>query len=258
MQLVPVLDIRRGIVVRGVGGRREEYRPLVSCLTDRVDPVSVAEALREKLGCRTLYLADLDAILDRQPHGDLYSELAQRGFELWVDAGIRGPHDLPALEATGVETIIVGLETCAGPGTLKEFLRQLSAARLMFSLDLHQGRPLTNGEWPPWSPCEIAASALAAGFRRLLVLDLADVGCNTGGRTDGLLRELRAAAPEAFLAAGGGVRDQDDLARLAALHVDAVLAASALHDGRLTATDLRNAAWSVARRAGATAPRTEA
>jgi uncharacterized protein related to proFAR isomerase len=30
MQVIPVIDLKDGVVVHGIAGRREEYRPLVS------------------------------------------------------------------------------------------------------------------------------------------------------------------------------------------------------------------------------------
>src|SRR5205814_967682 len=78
-----------GVVVRGVGGRRDEYRPVVSRLVDRPDPFSVARAFRDQLGLTRLYVADLDAILHQRPNRDVYRLLANEGFELMIDAGLR-------------------------------------------------------------------------------------------------------------------------------------------------------------------------
>lgn len=238
MLVVPVLDIRHGVVVRGVGGRRAEYLPLQSRLTSSSDPLHVATVLCEHLGSETLYLADLDGILDQRPHEKLYTELASRGCRLWVDPGIRRPEDLKRVSATGANTIIVGLETCGDMDHLQRYVEEIPTERLMFSLDLQQGVPLAQGKAASMPPLEIACRAYEAGFRRLLVLDLADVGTHTGGSTTPLLQRIRTSMPDLFLVTGGGVRDLLDLQRLAALSVDAVLIASALHDGRLSPVDV--------------------
>jgi phosphoribosylformimino-5-aminoimidazole carboxamide ribotide isomerase len=62
MRVVPVLDLKGGHVVHGVGGRREEYRPVVSRLTDSSAPADVATAFRDRFGLSELYVADLDDI----------------------------------------------------------------------------------------------------------------------------------------------------------------------------------------------------
>src|SRR5216684_7133564 len=89
MHVLPVLDLLEGVVVRGVGGRRDEYRPVVSRLVDRPDPFSVARAFRDQLGLTRLYVADLDAILHQRPNREVYRSLADEGLELLVDAGLR-------------------------------------------------------------------------------------------------------------------------------------------------------------------------
>src|SRR5262245_49329953 len=117
-RLIPVIDVLGGIVVRAVAGKRDRYRPLVSQLTGSNFPVTVAEALREHAGTAELYLADLDAIMGKAPALPLYQILARRGFQLWVDAGIRTAAAATALVESGVAVPVAGLETLAGPKEL--------------------------------------------------------------------------------------------------------------------------------------------
>jgi phosphoribosylformimino-5-aminoimidazole carboxamide ribotide isomerase len=71
------------------------------------------------------------------------------------------------------------------------------------------------------------------------------VGVGGGTRTLDLCRQIQEEFPRVELTAGGGVRGLDDLKVLAAAGCDAALVASALHDGRLTAEDVRQAeSWS--------------
>ena len=79
----------------------------------------------------------------------------------------------------------------------------------------------------------IAAEVLDLGVRRLIVLDLADVGTNQGPSTIPLLCRLRRLSDALELIAGGGVRDREDLQRLQDAGCDGALIASALHDGRV-------------------------
>src|SRR4051794_19019731 len=118
MRIVAVLDVMGGIVVRGVGGRRAEDRPIVSRLTSSCNPLDVAEAVRQQLGMYELYVADLDAIAGAPPSFDLFRELCRRGFTLWVDAGLRRAEQAAALFEAGVTRVVAGLETLAGPEEL--------------------------------------------------------------------------------------------------------------------------------------------
>ena len=70
--IIPVIDILNGVVVRGVAGKRSEYKPIVSRLTDRTDVLGVAEAFRQHFHVSRLYVADLDAILGGSPNLDAY------------------------------------------------------------------------------------------------------------------------------------------------------------------------------------------
>lgn len=234
MPLLPVLDLLHGQVVRGIAGRREDYRPL----TPTADPEAVVLALRERFGFAEFYVADLDAITGRPPNLATYTQLQRHGFRLRLDAGVQVPEDAQSLREAGVARVVVGLETVAGPLALRQ-LREDLGDELIFSLDLKAGQPLGRTDlWPSADPWDIARHALALGVRRLLVLDLARVGVGEGAGTESLCARLRAAYPDLELTAGGGVRGPDDVRRLYDHGVDYVLVASALHDGRLTRDDV--------------------
>jgi phosphoribosylformimino-5-aminoimidazole carboxamide ribotide isomerase len=170
----------------------------------------------------------------------LYAELLALGVDLWVDAGLIDAAQAGALanfESAGrsLGGIVAGLESLSGPQALFEMCAAVGPQRLIFSLDMKQGVPLTGApRWPGLSAEQIAAIALRAGVRRLIVLDLAQVGMGAGVGTEPLCRTLRCLAPGAEIIAGGGVRGPADLDSLARAGCDAALVASALHDGRLS------------------------
>jgi phosphoribosylformimino-5-aminoimidazole carboxamide ribotide isomerase len=238
MRIVPVLDLKGGQIVRGIGGRRDEYRPVVSGLIDSSAPVDVAAAFRDRLGLSELYVADLDAIAGASPARETYTALHALGCDLWVDAGLRVSGQAEALIAAGVARVVAGLETLDGPRELARLCERYRE-RVVFSLDLKEGRPLDNrSAWGTASAWEVASRAVERGASCVLVLDLARVGGGSGTGTEDLCRRLAGAYPGVEIAAGGGVRGPDDLRRLRTCGVRAVLVASALHDGRLTRTDL--------------------
>jgi phosphoribosylformimino-5-aminoimidazole carboxamide ribotide isomerase len=237
MRVVPVLDLLGGQVVRGVAGRRQDYRPVVSRLTPSSRPLDVARAFRDHFGLVELYVADLDAIAGKEPAWLVFSALRDDGFRLWVDAGVREAARGRLLAERGAG-VVAGLETLSGPAVLPELVHDLGD-RLVFSLDLHGGVPLGKTDaWQGADAWSIAAQAVALGVRRLLVLDLERVGVNAGTGTEELCGRLAAANPEAEVWAGGGVRGPEDLRRLQDCGVRAALVASALHDGTLTRADL--------------------
>jgi phosphoribosylformimino-5-aminoimidazole carboxamide ribotide isomerase len=241
MRIVPVLDVMGGVVVRGVGGRRHEYRPVVSPLTASCRPADVARALRDHFGFDEFYLADLDAVGGAPPAIPTYRALQDEGLRLWIDAGVRRAEEADVVAEAGAN-VVLGLETLAGPDVLADVCRR-HPDRALFSLDLKGGEPL--GAAPAWGTTDaerIAAEAVGRGARRLLVLDLARVGEGAGCGTDDLCAAVASAHPQVELWAGGGVRGAADLERLERLGVRRVLVASALHDGRISRTEAQR--WS--------------
>jgi phosphoribosylformimino-5-aminoimidazole carboxamide ribotide isomerase len=243
MRLIPVLDVLHGVVVRGVGGRRSEYRPIVSQLTSSTDPVEVARALVEHIRPAELYLADLDAIQGRPPASAVYHAIRGLGVSLWVDAGVADAAGARAVAATGCD-VVAGLETVPGPEALGEIVNAVGAANVVFSLDLRDGVPLREwvfrGDRSLTCPGLVDRSetcpheaAIGLGITRLIVLDLARVGGGAGTGTDDLCREIASTYPHVEVIAGGGVAGPDHLRRLEAVGVRGALVASALHDGRL-------------------------
>lgn len=230
----------QGCVVRGVGGRRDEYRPIKSRLATDPQPTIIADAFYG-LGFTTLYLADLDAIQGGPPAWDIYRLLVGPQRSLWVDAGTASLDRARELAAWqhqgyGLRAVVAGLESLSGPTVLADICRTVGPARMVFSLDLKFGVPLIGSDaWRGLTPLEIAQLALRCGVRQMIVLDLASVGEGQGVGTQPLCRALRAIDPHLQLIAGGGVRGPADLDSLARSGCNAALVASALHDGRLDA-----------------------
>jgi phosphoribosylformimino-5-aminoimidazole carboxamide ribotide isomerase len=230
VRLIPVLDVMNGVVVRGVGGRRSKYQPLVSRLTSSTDPVEVARALVETFRPAELYLADLDAIAGAPPGVTTYRAIRGLGVRLWVDAGIRDGGWAERVAAAGCD-VVAGLETVPGPAALREIAAAVGVDRVVFSLDLRGGVPLR--DWPDRGGPGPVPSAVACGITRVIVLDLARVGGGTGIGTEDVCRQIWSAYPHVDVLAGGGVAGPDDLRHLEACGVRGVLVASALHDGRI-------------------------
>jgi phosphoribosylformimino-5-aminoimidazole carboxamide ribotide isomerase len=239
MQILPVLDLLQGVVVRGVAGHRETYRPIASQICPSAEPLAIARAFRDHFGLERLYVADLDAILHQRPNLDVYRQLSQDGFTLCVDAGVRDVHAATTVLQAGAASVIAGLESTPLPEMLQELVAHCGSERVLFSLDLQGGQPLVGaGAWSGMTPWQIARLAIQHGIERLIVLDLAQVGIGAGLSTLELCAEIRAADPHVELITGGGVRNRADLQLLAAAGLDGVLIASALHNGQLSRSDL--------------------
>lgn len=251
MRIVPVLDLRDGQVVRASGGDRRRYEPLRSPLVDSSEPGEVAAALAKSFGCTELYVADLNAIAGATPNWRAFDLIAagaasahgELELSLHIDAGASTPERIEALLAFAAARRlrlhpIVALETLRDPSDLAR-LASASTQRATFSLDLRDGRPIVAcRQWREASTLEIAEAAIAAGFRRLILIDVARVGAGKGVAALAACRELHRAHPQLSLWPGGGVRGPADLEAIAAAGCDGALVASALHDGKLSLADV--------------------
>lgn len=248
MDIIPVLDLARGVAVRAQAGDRARYEPVESALMPNAvgDAVALLRAFRARLGATACYIADLDAIQGGAVQRTMLRELAQleTGFagSIMVDAGAHSAESTLEVMACGASQVVIGLETLRGFTHLAEIVRLMGEEQVMFSVDLRLGDPILHpamqdamGAQPDAQ--SLAAQAVEAGVANLLLLDLARVG--TGCGVDlGLIEELRKRFPELRLLAGGGVLTRRDLDRMRDAGCDGALVASAIHAGTITATDL--------------------
>ena len=62
MDVIPVIDLKGGVVVHARRGDRARYRPIESPLSPTATPLDVVTGLMALHPFRRLYIADLDAI----------------------------------------------------------------------------------------------------------------------------------------------------------------------------------------------------
>lgn len=241
MIVLPVLDVRRGRVVHAAGGDRQGYAPLSRRFPFPDEPLALAGRLRERWGERPLYLADLDALAGGPPDLQLVRALASEGHRLRVDAAVREPSRARALLRAGAAEVVAGLETLEGWEDLAEVAGEVGAGRAVFSLDVDASGPLTpawRSDAPPSTPEEAAAAAVRHGAGTLQLLDLERVGSGRGPAV-ATLRRVRGVAPEARLAAGGGIRGEEDVRAVAEAGCAECLVATALYGGDLAPEAVR-------------------
>jgi phosphoribosylformimino-5-aminoimidazole carboxamide ribotide isomerase len=240
LKVIPVIDVLNGIVVHAVRGKRKEYQPLKSILTSSVDPLEVAKAFKT-LGFNELYLADLDAIAGKQPNYQIYKRIAnETGLNLMVDAGITDHKTAKKVLNSQVSKLIIGTETLPNQKFLKEAITLLNANRVVVSLDLMAEKVLVK---PGFDGSNDALGLLCdfqgLGVLEFIVLDLARVGSSEGVNVAFLKRAMALLHGGVYV--GGGVRDVTDLVELKNMGVSGVLLATALHSGKISIADLKQA-----------------
>jgi phosphoribosylformimino-5-aminoimidazole carboxamide ribotide isomerase len=235
LKIIPVIDILNGVAVHAIRGNRKEYQPLKSVLCKTADPLEVACVFRS-LGFRELYVADLDAILYQTANYPLFSEITQKtGLKLMVDTGVTTLDAAQNLLNCGVSKIIVGTETLPHKDFVSEVIWEVGRNRVIVSLDLKNGAVL--GLDGKQDPVGMLADFECMGISKFIVLDLARVGSNEGIDTVFLKKILEQTRSSVYV--GGGVRNIGDLVELETLGASGVLLATALHEGKISVTDLK-------------------
>lgn len=233
MDVIPVIDVRHGVAVAAVRGRRADYRPLVTPLAQGSDPVAVARGYAALFSFPALYIADLDGIEGRGRNAALPGLLADAwpSTALWIDDGTGAEAAARRLAEEVDATLVLGSESLHGDADVK-VLRVLPRDRYVLSLDFKDGAfvgPMPVIDEPQHWP------------ERVIVMTLARVGSGEGPDMTTIGAVIGRAGGRRVFAAGG-VRDRADIVRLHATGVAGVLVATALHAGNIKAGDLQEIA----------------
>lgn len=176
-----------------------------------------------------VYIADLDRIEGAGGHDALIAGLASRypGLEFWVDGGFASPGETFAAAGAGMIPVL-GSESWRYSKPLAETVAFLGKDRCVLSLDYRDDRfmgpkdlPSMPGAWPS----------------RVIAMTLSRVGSDAGpdlARFDMIAGQ----AGGKRLFAAGGVRGRSDLEVLRDRGATGALAATALHDGRLSKMEI--------------------
>jgi phosphoribosylformimino-5-aminoimidazole carboxamide ribotide isomerase len=228
MEVIPVIDLKVGVVVHARQGDRDAYRPIETPLSESSAPADVVAGLLKLYPFRRLYIADLDAIMGGIPHTATLLALAAQfpQLELWVDNGIANDDAVTTWLCQGLGHLVIGSESQTDTKLLQTLrTRPRAILSLDFRGEAFQGPSeiLHNTElWP----------------NRLIVMTLARVGSNSGPDLT-QLKSILARAGGRRIYAAGGVRNRADLLALTEAGAAGALVATALHTGKISAADLQ-------------------
>jgi phosphoribosylformimino-5-aminoimidazole carboxamide ribotide isomerase len=241
LRIIPVIDLRDGRAVRGCSGDRERYVPVRSVLAAGApgDPAALLAAYRAALRPDTVYIADLDRILDRGDNDAVLEVLMAQAPDvrfLW-DGGLS---DSVALSRPGTDGRLVPVISTEAMRSIEDLRapRQTCVPGAVLSLDLRAAGVVSrSGALSSLGEEEILLRARARGFRSIILLLLDRVGTSSGLPLDRLIR-LRGIASDMDFLAGGGIASLDDLLRLRDAGFSGALVATALHEGLISPGDL--------------------
>lgn len=224
MRLIPVLDLKEGVVVHAQRGQRDAYLPINSPLCPSSNVYDVIDAFLQLADFDVIYIADLNAITQQGDNQALIHDVLRRYplITFWLDAGYQSP-SLAFVDVDNYRPVL-GSECCTA--------KQLAATKnVLLSLDF------SSNDEPLGEACLFADSRLWS--EQVIIMTLARVGSDAGVDTEKLQR-YQQSYPQIDFIAAGGVRNSADLQQLKAIGINSVLVASALHTKAISKTDIAN------------------
>ncbi|MDE0512081.1 MAG: HisA/HisF-related TIM barrel protein [Gammaproteobacteria bacterium] len=228
MHIIPVIDLKDGLAVAARQGKRQTYRPLASPLCPQPELPAVIRAYLSVFPFRTFYIADLNAIEKNGNNHALITRMLQThsDISLWIDSGTDPFINDNSVSFRDRVNNVLGSETGISIEQLDHYTRKSDC---ILSLDYRGGELLGN-------PDLMAQPSLLP--QRIIIMNLERVGSHAGPDLEhisSLLNRL----PGKQLYAAGGVRNAEDLRRLAGHGVHGALVATALHDRTITSEHLQ-------------------
>ncbi|GAA5510359.1 HisA/HisF-related TIM barrel protein [Novipirellula caenicola] len=229
-QIVAVVDLKSGLAVHAVAGKRTAYQPIAIQGEADGDPFSLIAHYR-RLGIRSLYIADLDSILQGQPQVELLRGLIATTpdfDEVLVDIGLPETDAMASFLALARQHprvfVIAATECATGVTALRRFEGQLPYSQVSLGMDYRDGAFL-GGEDAEERWLEFAQPL---GIERVVALDMATVGTSRGPSVAAICSRIRCHWPAVKLYSGGGIRDASDVKLLQQAGCDRCLVATAL------------------------------
>jgi phosphoribosylformimino-5-aminoimidazole carboxamide ribotide isomerase len=225
MKIIPVIDLKNGVVVHARQGNRENYQPINTELCKSPDIFEVIAAFLNVYAFNSLYIADLNAITDQGDHSRLITDVLIRfpHITFWIDQGYQKyDHNL---YYPGNRLPVLGSESYRN-----ETVPEIKAYKNNFILSLDFSSSDTLG----------ATSLFCDPFfwpENIIIMTLNRVGSNHGPDLDKLTAFCKQYPDKNFIAAGG-IRNKQDLIALTEAGVHHALVASALHSGSIKAEDI--------------------
>ncbi len=223
IKLIPVIDLKDGVVVHAKYGQRDHYAPIQSVLSKHPDIDSVLNGLLALHPFDTLYIADLNAITKTGNNTEIIHHILKEfpKVTFWIDAGYIEPQAFPRnyIPVLGSEYINKN-----SASYLAQFHHQC-----ILSLDYGAHGEML-GETVLWQESNYWPNDV-------ILMTLARVG-SAQGVASKELQYFSEAYPHRQFIAAGGVRNMNDIAVLEKYNVKAILLASAFHLGAISAEDL--------------------
>jgi phosphoribosylformimino-5-aminoimidazole carboxamide ribotide isomerase len=221
MQIIPVIDLKNGIVVHAKLGNRDDYAPLKSDICASADIFDVINAFSSLFGVSIIYIADLNALTKQGDNAELIAYVLNTfpQIQFWIDSGY--PLCDASLQKHKNFFPVLGSESFQDETTAE--IAQFGN-RFILSLDYS-------------ATGEMGAKTLFSTQKlwpeNIIIMSLPRVGSNLGPDLVNLSAYSKQYPQKKWIAAGG-IRNHEDLIRLTQIGIHQALIATALHNGNIS------------------------
>jgi phosphoribosylformimino-5-aminoimidazole carboxamide ribotide isomerase len=232
MLVIPAIDLKNGLCVRLMQGRKSE----MTVYND--NPVEVAKEFASA-GAQMIHVVDLDGAFSEadSPNRAVVKRIVESvDVPIEFGGGVRSLEDVQQLCDAGVGRVVLGTLAAESPGSLNEFVNRF-AAQICVGIDARDGRVMSRGWETPTllNAVDLARSVAECGVERIIYTDIARDGTLVGPNIEQTLAVVRAA--NVRVTASGGVSSLDDIKRLRDVddaRLDSVIVGKALYEGKFT------------------------
>jgi len=227
MIVIPAIDLKNGLCVRLLQGRKSEMTVY------NEDPVEVARAFASA-GAEMIHVVDLDGAFNEteSPNRAVVMRIVDAvDVPIEFGGGIRSLEDVQRLCDAGVAQVVLGTVAAEALTTLSDFVSSFGS-KICVGIDARDGRVMTRG-WETATPLmavDLARSVAECGVERIIYTDIARDGALVGPNIEQTLAVARSA--NVRVTASGGVSSLDDIERLRDAGVDGVIVGKALYEGK--------------------------
>lgn len=227
MIIEPAIDLKDGKVVRLLKGDFDTVHQVAQ------DPVETARAFAAA-GAKYIHMVDLDGAKsgERVNSAIVRSVTEQTGMRIELGGGIRSMADLEAVFDMGVWRAVIGSAAVTDPDFVREAVARYGD-RIAVGVDTQDGKVKTAG-WIEDSGLDYIAfsrSMEQLGVKTLIFTDIETDGALSGpsyARLDALQK-----AVSCKIVASGGVSNNQDIERLAAMGLYGAIIGKAYYAGTI-------------------------
>lgn len=224
LEIIPVMDLMKGIAVSGKSGNRKDYLPLKSVYSNTSNPISIAKSLKLN-GAKEIYLADLDSIDKNGSNLDLVKQINYI-IPVMLDYGVDNFNKFQ-FTLDFANKIIVATETIADIEEIHKIYDNYPSERIVLSVDIKNNELYSKNL--DFSIEEFKKELKDIAISEIILLDISKVG--TG---EGINKKLIAEFDDfkSNIIIGGGLKPSQ-VEELSSLGIKKALVGTALHNGSL-------------------------